>query len=254
MWTALAGSLVLIVYVALRDDKSIELSVEAASIPTQDVISKTDIPYKQYTPQVSQSSAQVETELEDEIPTLLESTLERAHAEGYGTTPEITEVNPQVNSVREALLSKQHPERLSPMIQPKVFDADKYINDPAYKKQYLNTAEPGRVFQSLSPAEGIPKSVADSPYYQTVEQGDTVTLTIKTAPNAPVIFNSFDLGKFDNGLTTQTIESDSKGFASVTFHGMSGTIADVNILASSPMAAGQVKFLVFTKFNNNNDK
>ena len=173
-------------------------------------------------------------------------TYDKALNEGYGKTPPTSEKNPQVSSVIEALSNNQFPERKSPIIRPKPFNKDAFTNDENYRESYLNTAEFGRVFQSLDPAEDTPKISRLSSYYQEVEQGDSIYLEVEAAPNMPVTFTSFDLGKFANGLTTQTIQADSSGYASVEFHGMPGTIADTNVLASSPASSGQIKFLINT--------
>jgi hypothetical protein len=207
--------------------------------------------YSSLTPKNPTAPVQLESD-EEGTPSLevYESTFDKALAEGYGESPAVSEDNPQVQSVEVALKEGGHPERLSPLIRPKAFNLSAYTSDEDYRKKYLETAEYGRVFQSLNPEKGTPKTTRKSPYYQQVAQGDTVNLSLQAAPNMPVTFTSFDLGKFSNGLTTQTVEADSSGYAEVEFHGMSGTIGDVNILASSPAASGQVKFLVYTKFNN----
>ena len=51
-------------------------------------------------------------------------------------------------------------------------------------------------------------------------------------------------GGFENLLTAQTVQANAQGIAEVTFEATPGTIEDVNILAGSPVASGQVKFVV----------
>lgn len=164
--------------------------------------------------------------------------------EGYGVIPAIEARNPQVSSVIEALKTGKHPERLNPLIAPKPFDASAYRSD---RKAYLDTAEPGRVFQRL------PDSAAEAPFIrpvtpfsQDVRQGESVTITVKAAPGYPVTFTSFDAGAFENGLTTMTVEADAGGAASVRFLGMPGTVLASNILAASPMSRGQARFQMNT--------
>lgn len=160
--------------------------------------------------------------------------------DGYGTTPPITADNPQVRSALEALKKgANHPERLSPFIAPKPFDAVAYKADP---QAYLDVAEPGRVFQSKPFAPDVARIEPVSPYFQDVRQGATVELAVKVTPGAPVTFTSFDCGAFDNGLTTQTVAADAAGVARVKFRGMPGTVLETNILASSPMTSGQARF------------
>lgn len=149
--------------------------------------------------------------------------------------------NPQVASVREAMRTKAHPERVSSMILPAPFDAAAFRTNP---EQYLNVIEPGRVWQVAQPGPGVTRMTSVSSEYSIIEQGQSVALKVKTAPNAPVTFTSFDLGAFDNQLTSMTVQADHAGLAKVTFVGTGGTRGEVKILAGSPVTAGQVQFLV----------
>ena len=160
----------------------------------------------------------------------------------YGkTTPVKGDTNPQVRSVAEALRDKNHPERLSPLLPPKAFDAAAYKQDP---KAYLDVVEPGRCFQSDQPGKDVPKLQPLSPQLQEVAQGQSVTLRVRAAPKYPISFTSFDLGKFQNELTAITVEANDQGVAEVKFWGTAGTINEVNIVAASPMSSGQARFIV----------
>ena len=160
----------------------------------------------------------------------------------YGkTVPVKGDANPQVRSVAEALRDKNHPERLSPLVQPKPFDAAAYKANPS---AYLAVVEPGRVFQTLQPGKDVPRLRPLSPQLQEVAQGESVTLRVQTVPNGVASFTSFDLGKFQNELTAITVQADDKGVAEVKFYGTPGTINEVKILAGSPMASGQIQFIV----------
>lgn len=159
-----------------------------------------------------------------------------------GTTqPVPLDLNPQVRSVAEAIQTKSHPERVSTLIHPAAFNAQAYEADPA---SYLNTAEPGRVFQPAQPGPGVKQLTTLSPYLQTVEQGQAVSLKVLAPAGAPVTFTSFDLGEFSNRLTTITVKADAEGVAEAEFTGTPGTIERVNILAASPLTAGQAKYVV----------
>lgn len=162
-----------------------------------------------------------------------------ALTDGYGRTPPVTQDNAQVRSVLAALGDKNHPERINPLMAPKPFDAAAYKADP---KAYLDVAEPGRVFQSKPAGAGVPRIESVSPYWQDVEQGKSIELAVRAAPGFPVTFTTFDTGALENGLTTMTVEADSTGVARVKFLGMPGSVMETNILASSPMASGQVRF------------
>lgn len=149
--------------------------------------------------------------------------------------------NPMAASVAEALQRKDRSERLSAMIIPSRFDSQAFARD---SKSYLNTVEPGRIWQAAQPAEGVAQAIPVSPEYVEVLQGEPVALTVKAAPNAPVTFTSFDLGAFSNGLTSITVAADEKGIAIAPFTGTRGTYNECNILAASPLTSGQVKFVV----------
>ena len=160
----------------------------------------------------------------------------------YGkTTPVKGNANPQVRSIAEALRDKNHPERLSPLLPPKAFDAAAYKQDP---KAYLDVVEPGRCFQSAQPGKDVPKLQPLSPQLQEVAQGQSVTLRVRATPKSPISFTSFDLGKFQNELTAITVEANDQGVAEVKFWGTAGTINEVNIVAASPMSSGQARFIV----------
>lgn len=159
-----------------------------------------------------------------------------------GTTPPIPrDANPQVASVVEAIETGRHPERLSALIAPAAFDEAAFRANP---EAYLNVSEPGRVFQTAQPGPGVPRLAALVSRVADAEQGQPVTLRVQAVPSAPVTFTSFDLGAFENRLTSITVRADAEGVAEAVFTGTPGTYNAVNILAASPMTAGQLKFLV----------
>lgn len=163
----------------------------------------------------------------------------------YGrTSPVPPDANPAVASVAEAVRTGSHPERLSVLVEPEPFDAAAYRADP---RAYLDVAEPARAFQAAQPAEGVPVLAALTPALRTAVQGEAVTLRVRSVPNMPVTFTSFDLGQFENRLTTVTVEADAEGVAEASFTGTPGTIGDANILAASPAATGTVKFIVHVR-------
>jgi len=147
---------------------------------------------------------------------------------------------------------------LSPFIAPRDFNPTKYKASKKYRTDYLNTHEPGRVYQVAQPGKEVTVLQRVSNVYQEVEQGSKVTLEVKGKPGYPCTFTSMDLGMFENGLTSITKEANSNGKVAVEFHGVPGTIANTNILCSSPVCSTRLKFIVFTKFkieeseNNNN--
>ncbi len=160
----------------------------------------------------------------------------------YGNTPLVkSDANPQAASVAEALATKTHPERLTPAILPAAFDRESYQKDP---RAYINTIEPGRVFQSAQPGQGVFPLRTLTPRLVEIVQGQSVPLRVRVQPGAPVTFTSFDLGQFENQLNSITVRADDRGIATARFTGSPGTINDVNILAASPLNSGQAKFVV----------
>jgi hypothetical protein len=75
-------------------------------------------------------------------------------------------------------------------------------------------------------------------------QGEAVTLRVKVIPDAVVTFHSFDLGHFDNQMTTTSVQAGEDGIATVNFNASGGTFGELNILAASPQTSGQVNFVV----------
>lgn len=131
-----------------------------------------------------------------------------------------------------------------PAIPPTPFDKKSYNLNP---EKYLSVVEPGRVFQTAQPSATTAKLTALSRRYVQIQQGETVPLRVRALPGMPVTFTSFDLGQFENQLTSITVKADRYGIATVKFTGTTGTINDVSILAASPSTSGQARFVVTVK-------
>lgn len=160
----------------------------------------------------------------------------------YGRLPAIKgDANPQVKKLVESFRDKKHPERFSTLIQPPPFDAKAYQADP---ESYLEVVEPGRVFQTAQPGRDVPRLMAAGFEYQKVNQGEPLKLSVQAPPGAPVTFTSFDTGQFSNLLSSITIKAGKDGLAEAEFVATPGTVGNINVLAGSPLASGQVKFLV----------
>lgn len=160
----------------------------------------------------------------------------------FGRTPTVAaDASPQVAAAVQAIRARNHPERLSALARPVAFDSEQYAADPA---GYLSVAEPGRVFQTAQPGPDVPRLRPISAGFQRITQGATVPLRVSAAPGAPVSFTTFDLGRFENQLTTVTVRADAEGMAEAAFTATAGTIDDIRILAGSPVASGQVRFVV----------
>lgn len=152
------------------------------------------------------------------------------------------DVNANVASVAEAARTGKHPERLSPLMAPKAFDPASFNANP---QAYLDVIEPGRVFQSAAPGPSVPVLRSKGTASFTITRGGSCPLTVITAPDAPVTFTTLDLGTFPNQLTSITVRANAQGEATTTYAASGGVIADVSVLAGSPLASGQVKFHVF---------
>jgi len=161
----------------------------------------------------------------------------------FGQTQAVSpDLNPHTKSVAEALVKKNHPERLSPLAKSTPFDPKAYAANP---EAYLETIEPGRVFAPAEPGPNVPRIQPLSPSRQTVESGGSVELAVRAAPGAPVTLTSFDLGSFENRLTSITVKADKDGVAKVKFTASEGTGGNANVLAASPSSSGQVKYVVY---------
>ena len=160
----------------------------------------------------------------------------------YGRTKPIdADANAHTKSVAEALQDGSHPERLSVLMRPGKFDLKAFKANP---KAYLDVVEPGRAFESAEPGQDVPRLAAITPRRVVVVQGDEVALQVAAQPGAPVSFTSFDLGTFQNGLTSVSVQANDEGMAEATFTGGPGTIADVHVQAASPVSSGQVRFTI----------
>ncbi len=171
----------------------------------------------------------------------------------YGqTSPIKADVNEQVAAAYEAIKTGKHPERLSVAIasetarsfDPEKFDPESDRYDEDYRKAYMRSPEPGRVWFPAQPAEGVSRIQPLMPRYVEVPQGEEITLRVSGEPGQPVTFTSFDLGQFENKLTTMTVVANDQGVAEAKFQGPPGTIDDVAIMAASPVMSGQVRLTV----------
>lgn len=133
------------------------------------------------------------------------------------------------------------PEATSPLIAPPPFDAEAYARDPA---PYLAQSVPGRVFQTAEPGPGVPVLGARGPATHEIPHGGTCDLTVRAPAGSAVSFTTFDLGLFPNGLASITVQATADGVATARFTAHGEVIGDVHVLAGSPQASGQVKFLV----------
>ncbi|MEM6259382.1 MAG: hypothetical protein AAGI37_13945 [Planctomycetota bacterium] len=164
----------------------------------------------------------------------------------YGATPplDLSRPNPQMLSAVEAVRRGSHPERLSTVVPPRPYDAERFVADEAYRRDYMGTAEPGRVFATAQPGPGVQQLRRRAARYQEIVQGETVELAVWSEPGSPVTFNSFDLGRFENQLTVVTVLADDAGVARASFTAPPGTLNLCEILAGSPATTGQVHFTV----------
>lgn len=169
--------------------------------------------------------------------------------EGF-PAPVLASTNAQTLMVAEALKTGANPERYSSFIVPESFDADAFKADPeGYAKKYAEVVEPGRVYASAQPIDGITSIRCDGDRLHRVKQGEVVRLNVESAPFAPVTFTSQHLGHFPNSLSSITVVADAQGKATAEFTAASGTKDNVDILAASPVTSGQVRFVVIVSLS-----
>lgn len=127
------------------------------------------------------------------------------------------------------------------MIPPRAFDKAAFNSNP---QAYLDVVEPGRVFQTATPGKGVTQLRAKGSLLVKMTGGGNTELAVVGIPGGPVTFTAFDGGVFQNRLNSVTVLGDEKGEARVTYTATRGTIDNVRVFAGSPMASGEVHFLL----------
>lgn len=163
-----------------------------------------------------------------------------------GPSPKLAfDTNQETAQIAEALSGDRETSTLSSSVVPDSFDKERFQdNKEQYAIEYAKIIEPGRVFAAAKPGEGVPVIHADGALLHRVNQGERVRLVVNAAPGVPVAFTSMRLGSFSNQLSSITVVADRNGQAETTFTASSGTIAEIPILAASPVTSGQVRFVV----------
>lgn len=147
--------------------------------------------------------------------------------------------------IAEALLDKRGPSTLSSSFVPTSFEKARFLSDSrAYAEQYAKDIEPGRVFAPAQPGEGVSVIRSDGERFHRVNQGESVRLMVNAPVDSPITYTSFRLGSFSNNLTSITVVADRNGKAEALFTATSGTIAEIPVIAASPVTSGQVRFVV----------
>ena len=148
--------------------------------------------------------------------------------------------NPNTRYLAQHIDDPEHPEVRSVMFQPEPFDRASYEADP---QAYLDRFEPGRIWQA-SDSEAAPHVKRVGSFYRRLLQGESTRLQARTEPGMPVTFYSGQLGQFANELSAVTVQADDQGVAETTYTATGGTHGEIVILASSPVAQGQTRFVV----------
>lgn len=163
--------------------------------------------------------------------------------EWYGDAPRLkSDANATVAAVSKAIDENTSLEQISPAKLPGTFDKQAYLADP---RSYLQKHVPSRAFASAQPGAGVARLKPASNQSHFLRQGESIRLAVTTEAGMPATFTSFDLGVFDNGLSSITVAADKNGMAQANFIAAPGKVGEVNILAASPVAAEQVTFQVW---------
>lgn len=131
--------------------------------------------------------------------------------------------------------------RLTPFVPAPKFNREEYLKNP---DAYLNEVVPGRVFDVLPYSEDNPRIQRASDSHQTVLQGESVILRAETEPAMPVSFYSTRLGRFNGGLSTITVAANEDGIAEVSFETTGGMFGEAEIVATSPVRSGKLRYFV----------
>jgi len=160
---------------------------------------------------------------------------------GESAPPINLENNPGAKAAVEALKTGKNPERLNVAFKPKPFDKQAFEANP---KAYLDLVEPGRVWDVGDPSKGAKDLLPKGQQVFDIKPLGTIKLAVQAEQLAPVTFTTFDFGTFSNQMTSITVRADKEGVATVDYTAIQGTTGDVDILAASPLSAGQVNFKV----------
>jgi len=105
--------------------------------------------------------------------------------------------------------------------------------------------EPGRIWQTAQPGLDVPVLTTLIAGTHTLAQGESVRLQVQAVAGFPVTFTTFDLGTFENSLTTVSVPANDDGVATATFTATPGSLFRAHVLAASPGASGQVHFEIY---------
>lgn len=153
-----------------------------------------------------------------------------------------TDPNPRVQSILEAKRTGRFPERLTPLVAPKPFDASAWERDP---ESYLNVVEPGRVEQASQDPNAPAITTTEPPRIRHVPTGETLVLKVRAVPGAPVSWACTRGGLFaESKVGAVTVRADADGIASVTFFATPHAEGETTVLAASPFCAGQAEHIL----------
>ena len=122
------------------------------------------------------------------------------------------------------------------------FDLAAYRADPA---AYCRVVDGSRYMQVVDPGPDVPVVTAIGAGTATLRPGERVRLQVQTDPMCPVSCTSQGLGEFPtSGQSAITVPADAQGVATIEFLASAGTVGHCLLIASSPVRAGQVQFLI----------
>lgn len=122
------------------------------------------------------------------------------------------------------------------------FDLAAYRADPA---AYCRVVDGSRYLQVVDPGPGVPVVTAIGAGSVTIRPGERARLQVQTDPGMPVSCTSQGLGEFPaSGQSAVTVPADAQGVATIEFLASAGTVGHCLLIASSPVRASQVQFLI----------
>lgn len=130
------------------------------------------------------------------------------------------------------------------LVAASAFDATRWQADATYRTAYLAGVEPGRVWQSSPPGDGLLALRSSDPLHRHATAGTTITVHVHVPVGSPVSWATLHGGSFvSNSLNSLTVAANDAGDAAVDVHvpNHSGTYL---ILAASPLAVGRLSFTV----------
>lgn len=125
------------------------------------------------------------------------------------------------------------------------FDGEAWLDDPAYRSDYLSQTPDARIHQEACPGPSVSRLLCTGRSFIEVTPGGSAILSVQSAADAPINWYAEDCGVFaENGLAALSTVSDAEGKATATWTATPGVTGEATILAVSPLCSGTARFTI----------